>query len=104
MLTPENDLPWPADLYLEGGDQYRGWFHSSLLVGVGLKGGAPYRACATNGWMLDGEGRAMHKSLGNAIEPEEIIKQSRRRGAAPVDGLGRVQRRRARLRDHPARA
>ncbi len=74
VLTPENHLPWPADLYLEGGDQYRGWFHSSLLVGVGLKGSSPYRACALNGWVLDGEGRAMHKSLGNTIEPEEIIK------------------------------
>jgi isoleucyl-tRNA synthetase len=75
VLTDANGLGWPADLYLEGGDQYRGWFHSSLLVGVGLKGGAPYRACATNGWALDGEGRAMHKSLGNAIEPEEVIKK-----------------------------
>jgi isoleucyl-tRNA synthetase len=75
VLTEANGLSWPADLYLEGGDQYRGWFHSSLLVGVGLKGGAPYRACATNGWALDGEGRAMHKSLGNAIEPEEVIKK-----------------------------
>ena len=74
VLTPANDLPWPADLYMEGGDQYRGWFHSSLLVGVGLKGCSPYRACALNGWVLDGEGRAMHKSLGNSIEPEEIIK------------------------------
>ena len=64
-----------ADMYLEGGDQYRGWFHSSLLVGVGLKGSAPYRECATNGWTLDGEGRAMSKSLGNVIEPEKIIKQ-----------------------------
>jgi isoleucyl-tRNA synthetase len=72
VLTPENDLPWPADLYLEGGDQYRGWFHSSLLVGVGLKGGAPYRACATNGWTLDGEGRALSKSRG-AEEAEKII-------------------------------
>ena len=62
-------------MYLEGGDQYRGWFHSSLLVGVGLKGSAPYRECATNGWALDGEGRAMHKSLGNVIEPEKVIKQ-----------------------------
>ena len=61
-------------MYLEGGDQYRGWFHSSLLVGTGLKGGAPYRACVLNGWVLDGEGKAMHKSLGNAIEPEEVIK------------------------------
>jgi isoleucyl-tRNA synthetase len=75
VLTPENSLPWPSDLYLEGGDQYRGWFHSSLLVGVGLKNSSPYRACALNGWVLDGEGRAMHKSLGNSIEPEEIIKQ-----------------------------
>jgi isoleucyl-tRNA synthetase len=68
------NLPWPSDVYLEGGDQYRGWFHSSLLVGVGLKGSSPYRACALNGWVLDGEGRAMHKSLGNSIEPEEVIK------------------------------
>ena len=75
VVTDANGLHWPADLYLEGGDQYRGWFHSSLLVGVGLKGSAPYRACATNGWALDGEGRAMHKSLGNAIEPEEVIKK-----------------------------
>jgi len=75
VLQESNGLRWPADLYLEGGDQYRGWFHSSLLVGVGLKGRAPYHACATNGWALDGEGRAMHKSLGNAIEPEEVIKK-----------------------------
>jgi isoleucyl-tRNA synthetase len=75
VLTPENNLPWPADMYIEGGDQYRGWFHSSLLVGVGLKGSAPYRECATHGWTLDADGRAMHKSLGNSIEPEKIIKQ-----------------------------
>ncbi|MGA3072470.1 MAG: isoleucine--tRNA ligase [Bryobacteraceae bacterium] len=74
VLTPANNLTWPADLYMEGGDQYRGWFHSSLLVGVGLKGGSPYRACALNGWVLDGEGHAMHKSLGNSIEPDQIIK------------------------------
>jgi len=72
VLTPENDLPWPSDMYLEGGDQYRGWFHSSLLVGVGLKGGAPYRASATNGWTLDGEGRALSKSKG-ADEASKII-------------------------------
>jgi Isoleucyl-tRNA synthetase len=71
--TPE--LPWPANLYLEGGDQYRGWFHSSLLVGVGIKDAAPYKECVTNGWTLDGEGRAMSKSVGNVIEPEKIIKQ-----------------------------
>jgi isoleucyl-tRNA synthetase len=74
VLTEENGLRWPADLYLEGGDQYRGWFQSSLLIGVGLKGDAPYRGTATHGWTLDGEGRAMHKSLGNDIPPEEVIK------------------------------
>jgi isoleucyl-tRNA synthetase len=74
VLTPANKLSWPADLYIEGGDQYRGWFHSSLLVGVALRGGSPYRACALSGWVLDGQGHAMHKSLGNVIEPEEIIK------------------------------
>jgi isoleucyl-tRNA synthetase len=75
VLNARFGLPWPADLYLEGGDQYRGWFHSSLLVGTGLKGAAPYRECALNGWVLDGEGRTMHKSLGNGIEPEEVIKK-----------------------------
>ena len=74
VLNERFGLTWPADMYIEGGDQYRGWFHSSLLVGIGLKGGSPYRACALNGWVLDGEGRAMHKSLGNSIEPEEVIK------------------------------
>ena len=75
VLTKENGLPWPADMYLEGGDQYRGWFHSSLLIGVALRGHAPYRECVTGGWILDAEGRAMSKSLGNGIEPEEVIKQ-----------------------------
>ena len=74
VLNQRFGLEWPADMYIEGGDQYRGWFQSSLLVGTGLKGGAPYRASALSGWVLDGEGRAMHKSLGNAIEPEEVIK------------------------------
>jgi isoleucyl-tRNA synthetase len=75
VLTEWNDLGWPSEMYLEGGDQYRGWFHSSLLVGVGLRGHSPYRECATNGWTLDGEGKAMSKSVGNVIEPEKIIKQ-----------------------------
>jgi len=75
VLTEANDLGWPAECYLEGGDQYRGWFHSSLLVGMGLKNGSPYRECATNGWTLDGEGKAMSKSVGNVVEPEKIIKQ-----------------------------
>jgi isoleucyl-tRNA synthetase len=73
VLSETYGLPWPCDLYLEGGDQYRGWFHSSLLVGVGLKGGAPYRQCVTHGFVLDAEGRAMSKSLGNYIAPQEII-------------------------------
>jgi len=73
VLTPENGLPWPANMYLEGGDQYRGWFHSSLLVGVGLKGEAPYRECATNGWTLDEQGRAMSKSQGIGIHPDQVI-------------------------------
>jgi len=72
VLGYEPGLPWPADLYLEGGDQHRGWFHSSLLCAVGAKGGAPYRAVATSGWTLDPQGRAMHKSLGNAVDPVEI--------------------------------
>jgi isoleucyl-tRNA synthetase len=74
-LTPENHVPWPADIYLEGGDQFRGWFQSSLLIGVGLKSASPYRACAAAGWTLDGEGHAMHKSKGNAVEPGPFIKQ-----------------------------
>ena len=72
VLTPENHLPWPADMYLEGGDQYRGWFHSSLLIAVALNGAAPYRATATNGWTLDGEGHALSKSQG-AEEVEKVI-------------------------------
>jgi isoleucyl-tRNA synthetase len=75
VLTEANGLPWPSDLYVEGGDQYRGWFHSSLLIGVGLKGRAPYRQCATHGWTLDEQGRALSKSLGNFIEPQDLIKQ-----------------------------
>jgi isoleucyl-tRNA synthetase len=74
-LREDNGLRWPADLYLEGGDQYRGWFQSSLLIGVGLRDGAPFRGCATHGWTLDGDGRAMSKSVGNVIAPEEIIKE-----------------------------
>jgi isoleucyl-tRNA synthetase len=75
VLTEANHLPWPANMYLEGGDQYRGWFHSSLLIGVALRGAAPYKECATHGWTLDAAGRAMSKSLGNNIEPESIIKR-----------------------------
>jgi len=75
VLGHEPGLPWPADLYLEGGDQYRGWFHSSLLCAVGAKGGTPYRGVATNGWTLDPQGRAMSKSLGIGVDPLDIIKE-----------------------------
>ena len=64
---------WPADLYLEGGDQFRGWFQSSLLTGVATRGAAPYRGVLCHGWTVDGEGRAMHKSLGNGVYPHEVI-------------------------------
>ena len=67
---------WPSDMYMEGGDQYRGWFQSSLLVAVGALGkGAPYRECLTHGWTVDGEGKAMHKSLGNGVDPADIVKE-----------------------------
>ncbi|WP_458862358.1 isoleucine--tRNA ligase [Acidaminobacterium chupaoyuni] len=69
-------MKWPADLYLEGADQYRGWFQSSMLTAVAAKGqGAPYKAVLTHGWVVDGEGKAMHKSLGNAVDPAEVIKE-----------------------------
>ena len=66
-------LQWPADLYLEGADQYRGWFQSSLLTSVVYKGSAPYKAVCTHGWVVDGEGRKMSKSLGNGIDPLKVI-------------------------------
>ena len=67
---------WPADMYIEGLDQYRGWFQASLLTAVGALGrGAPFKECLTHGWTVDGEGRAMHKSLGNGVDPAEIFKK-----------------------------
>ncbi len=66
---------WPADVYLEGPDQYRGWFHSSLLVATGVRDGAPYRGVVTHGWTLDEQGRPMSKSLGNALYPIEICER-----------------------------
>ncbi len=74
VLGHQPDLPWPANLYLEGADQYRGWFHSSLLIGMGVRGEPPYRECLTHGFVLDAQGRAMSKSVGNTIEPEDVIK------------------------------
>jgi len=70
------DISWPADMYLEGADQYRGWFQSSLLTSIGAgMGSAPYKQVLTHGWTVDGEGKAMHKSLGNSISPDDIIKK-----------------------------
>jgi isoleucyl-tRNA synthetase len=66
---------WPADIYLEGPDQYRGWFQSSLLVATGIRNGAPFRGVVTHGWTLDEQGRPMSKSLGNVIEPAEICEK-----------------------------
>lgn len=75
VLDQRPYLKWPADLYLEGADQYRGWFQSSLLTAVAFKGKAPYKAVVTHGWVVDGEGRKMSKSLGNGIAPSEIVEQ-----------------------------
>jgi isoleucyl-tRNA synthetase len=72
VLGHEAGLPWPADLYLEGGDQHRGWFQSSLLCGVGVRHASPYRQAATVGWVLDENGRALSKSLGNGEDPAKI--------------------------------
>ena len=70
------ELSWPADVYIEGGDQFRGWFNSSLMIGVAAHDRAPYKTVITHGWTLDAQGRAMHKSLGNAVDPNQVIKQS----------------------------
>ena len=74
VLAEDPSLSVPADLYFEGGDQYRGWFHTSLLTAVGTRenGGSPYKKVATNGWTLDEQGRAMSKSLGNGVDPVDI--------------------------------
>ena len=66
---------WPADVYMEGLDQYRGWFQAALLTAVGSTGvaKAPFKTCITHGWTVDGEGKAMHKSLGNGVDPADIF-------------------------------
>ena len=73
VLEPRDDLRWPADLYLEGSDQHRGWFHSALLTAVGTRRQAPYKAVLTHGFVVDADGRKMSKSLGNVIAPSEVI-------------------------------
>ncbi len=72
VLERERNLPWPADVYIEGPDQYRGWFNSSLMVGLAAHDQAPYKTVITHGWTVDGEGKAMHKSTGNAMSPNKI--------------------------------
>jgi isoleucyl-tRNA synthetase len=76
VLEKYEGLRWPADVYLEGGDQFRGWFNSSLMVGLAAHERAPYRTVVTHGWTLDAQGRAMHKSAGNAVAPEEFVSKS----------------------------
>ena len=71
----ERGLPYPANLYLEGADQYRGWFQSSLLTAIATTGKAPYKEVLTHGWTVDSQGRQMHKSLGNGIDPQEVVDQ-----------------------------
>ena len=74
-LEKREDLKWPASMYLEGSDQHRGWFHSSLLESSGTRGRAPYESVLTHGFVVDGKGRKMSKSLGNAMSPNEIIEK-----------------------------
>ncbi len=75
FVLPQRNLPFPADLYLEGSDQHRGWFHSSLLESVGTRGIAPFKAILTHGFVLDEQGRKMSKSLGNTTEPQVVLKE-----------------------------
>jgi isoleucyl-tRNA synthetase len=76
VLKPQGAGWWPADLYLEGSDQHRGWFHSALLTAVTTDGQAPYRAVLTHGFVVDGEGKKMSKSAGNVVTPQEVMKES----------------------------
>ncbi len=76
VLSVWPELTWPADIYLEGSDQHRGWFQSSLLVGLGTRGRAPFKQIVTNGFVVAEDGKKMSKSLGNSVEPTDVIKQS----------------------------
>jgi len=76
VLEHRENLQWPADVYLEGPDQYRGWFNSSLMVGLAVHNRAPYKTILTHGWTLDAQAQEMHKSTGNAVSPNDVIKDS----------------------------
>jgi isoleucyl-tRNA synthetase len=76
VLPFREELTWPAEMYLEGSDQHRGWFQSSLLVGLGTREGPPFKEVLTHGFLIDVDGRKMSKSLGNTIQPQEVIKES----------------------------
>ena len=76
VLSVRPELTWPSDVYLEGSDQHRGWFQSSLLLGLGTRGHAPYREVITNGFLIDMDGRKMSKSVGNVIAPQDVMKQT----------------------------
>ncbi|MBI5206110.1 MAG: isoleucine--tRNA ligase [Nitrospirae bacterium] len=76
VMEKNHKLSWPADMYLEGSDQHRGWFQSSLLASVGTRGTSPYRTVLTHGFVVDGSGKKMSKSLGNVVAPQEVIKTS----------------------------
>ena len=76
VLSVSPDLTWPADMYLEGSDQHRGWFQSSLLVGLGTRGRPPFRQILTHGFLIDVDGKKMSKSVGNTILPQDVIKES----------------------------
>ena len=104
MLPRSPELGWPADMYLEGSDQHRGWFQSSLLVALATRGRPPYREVLTHGFLIDLEGRKMSKSVGNAISPQEVIKES---GAEIIRlwvAIERVHRGAARQQGDPRRA
>jgi len=76
VLSQWPELTWPADIYLEGSDQHRGWFQSSLMVGLGTRGRPPFKEVVTNGFLIDVDGKKMSKSVGNALEPSQVIKDS----------------------------
>ncbi len=75
-MEKDERLSWPADMYLEGSDQHRGWFQSSLIAAVGTENSAPYKTVLTHGFVVDGQGKKMSKSLGNVVAPQDIIKKN----------------------------